>query len=59
MSVKTKDNWKLVPGTAGFGLELELSKSDIKLLALETHRSEDAELETIAAIRREVEDIPK
>jgi hypothetical protein len=48
-----------VSGTAGFGLELELSAADIKMLDLGSHRTADAELGTIPAILREVQDIPK
>lgn len=58
VSFQTKDDWKLVPGTASFGLELELSAADIRKLDLASHTFGDAEMGTIRAIRREVQDIP-
>jgi hypothetical protein len=58
VAVKTHENWKLVTGTAGFGLEMELSHSDIKMLDLDSYRFQESELETLPAIRRETQDIP-
>lgn len=58
VSVQTKAEWKVVPGTAGFGLEMELSQTDIRLLDLASHSFGDADLEIIPAIRREIPDIP-